>query len=102
MEILNKIILKDNFRQKREIRNLKKKIRELEEELIRTDEEFAEIKDINYEISSNNEFLLVQNRKYKKKLKEQQEQIVELEKRCKNDIKTTRSKNTRKNTKDNK
>ena len=82
MELLNKIILKDNFRQKRVIRNLKKKIRELEEELIRDDEEISEIKDINYEISSNNDFLLSQNKKYKKKLKELQEELIELRHLC--------------------
>ena len=90
MEVLNKIILKDNFRQKRVIRNLKKKIRELEEELIRDDEEISEIKDINYEISSNNDFLLSQNKKYKKKLKELQEELIELRHLCNKGAKKTK------------
>lgn len=91
-EKINKEMIKYNVKLIRERNDLKKQIRLLNEELEKQDLLIRELKDLNFELSSNNEYALEQKKKYMEKNRKLKKELIELKEKEKKE-------NERKNTK---
>lgn len=91
-EKINKEMLRYNVKLIRERNDLKKQIRLLNEELEKQDLLIRELKDLNFELSSNNEYALEQKKKYMEKNRKLKKELIELKEKEKKE-------NERKNTK---
>lgn len=91
-EKINKEMIKYNVKLIRERNDLKKQIRLLNEKLEKQDLLIRELKDLNFELSSNNEYALEQKKKYMEKNRKLKKELIELKEKEKKE-------NERENTK---
>jgi hypothetical protein len=89
---INKEMIKYNLKLIQERKDLKNQIRLLNEELEKQDILIKELKDLNFELSSNNQYILEQKKKYIEKNKKLKKENIELKEKEKKE-------NERKNTK---